>query len=110
MVSQVEVLKERLCKLEQQNKQEVLTLIEILSNLTFFGEIKQLNCLFAKNGQCTFYHIKKDQKNRLPVVGECRVESCKERSLHYHIELSNVTCSICQKSNFDPITHQVYQK
>jgi hypothetical protein len=98
MDRQREDLHERVDKIEEQSKQEILTLIEILSNITFFGEMKRANCEFAKNNQCTYFVLKKQEKNKLPIVSECRVEDCKEPNPHYHIELSNITCALCQNN------------
>ena len=99
MGTKLEQLNQRLGKPEEQNDQEVLTLIEILSNATFFGEMKKINCESAKNGQCGFFVLKTEAQNKIPVVTECRIRSCKEPSFHYHIEPSNITCTLCQKQS-----------
>jgi hypothetical protein len=97
MGTQIEELTQRLDKLEEQNKQEILTLIELLANATFFGETKKLNCEYAKNGQCTFFIVKSEEKYAIPIVTKCRIKDCKEQNRHYHLELSNITCTLCQK-------------
>ncbi len=97
MGTQLEELTQRIEKLEEQNKQEILTLIELLSNATFFGEAKKANCEHAKNGQCTFFTVKSEDKYKIPIVTKCRTKNCIEQSAHCHIELSNITCTLCQK-------------
>jgi hypothetical protein len=99
MVSKIDELQKRVDKIEEQRDQEVLTLIEILSNATFFGEMKKANCDYAKEGQCSFFVLKSETKNKIPIATECRVEECEESTLHCHLELSNITCSLCQITN-----------
>ena len=95
----IEEISNRLEKIERQKNQEVLTLVEILSNVTFFGEIKKANCQYHKNGQCSYFIIKSKQKNTLPILSKCRVKNCKTTPKHCHIETSNITCSLCQQPN-----------
>jgi hypothetical protein len=97
MVTDLEELHKRVEKIEKQKNQEILTLVEILSNATFFGEIKKAGCEYAKNGQCSFYIIKNPEKNALPIISHCRIKNCEETLIHYHIEPSNITCSLCQR-------------
>ena len=97
MGTQIEELTQRVDKLEEQNKQEIITLIELLANATFFGETKKSNCEHAKNGQCTFFIVKSEEKYAIPIVTKCRIKDCKEQKRHYHLELSNITCTLCQK-------------
>jgi hypothetical protein len=99
---QLEELNQRLGKLEQQNTQEILTLIEMLSNATFFGTLKKANCEFAKNGQCSFFALQYETKNKIPIVTDCRIKDCNEPTIHSHIELSNITCAFCQLINQGP--------
>jgi hypothetical protein len=96
MVSGLKELDRRIDKIEKQKQQEILSLVEILSNATFFGEIKKANCEYAKNGQCSFFILSNEDKNRIPIVAKCRIEKCKEKKEHGHIEISNITCSLCQ--------------
>jgi len=96
MAAEQEKLHKRIDRIEQENEEQVITLVEILSNATFFGEIKKANCKFAKNGQCEFYVLTMNPKGKLPLSSECRIDGCKESRYHYHIELSNLTCSFCQ--------------
>jgi len=96
MATKLAELNQRLDRLEKENNQEVLTLVEILSNATFFGEMKKTSCEYAVNGQCGFFTLKAEAKNRIPVVTECRIKTCEEPSFHCHIELSNLTCTLCQ--------------
>lgn len=97
METDVEELNSRLSRLEKQNDEEVLTLVEILSNVTFFGEIKKANCKYVKNGQCSLFVLRTEAKNRIPTVKDCRIKDCKETFFHCHLELTNITCSLCQQ-------------
>ena len=99
MVTPINDLNSRVDKLEKQKDQEALALIEILSNATFFGELKKSNCQYAISGQCGLFILKNDVKNKLPIVTECRISQCEEPTTHYHIELSNITCTLCEKTN-----------
>jgi hypothetical protein len=96
-VTSLQELQDRLEKLEETKNDEVLTLIEILSNLSFFGEIKKAQCRYFKDGQCAYFVVTKEHKNKLPIVSKCRVNGCKELLEHYHIETSDITCSLCQQ-------------
>jgi hypothetical protein len=97
MATNLDALRERVDKLEDLKSQELLTLIEILSNATFFGEMKKASCEYAKNGQCSFFVLDSESRNKIPIVSKCRIGNCKEPFLHFHIELSNITCTLCQK-------------
>ena len=97
MVTDIDELHKRVDKIEMQNKEEVLALVEILSNATFFGEIKKSNCEYAKGGQCSFFVLDGDDKNKMPIITECRIRECHEPYLHCHIELSNISCTLCQR-------------
>lgn len=99
MIAALEELSRRIEKIEQQKTDEVLTLIEILSNVTFFGEMKQKSCGCAKDGQCSFFILTSEAKGKIPVVTSCHVKKCREPSFHYHIELSNITCALCEVRN-----------
>lgn len=102
MVSTIEELHKRVEKIERQDEQEVLALVEILSNASFFGEVRKAQCEYANNGQCGFFILESKAKNKIPIATECRIKECKESSFHYHIEISNISCSLCQKENNDP--------
>ncbi len=78
MVTEIDDLHRRVDKIEKQNNEEVLALVEILSNATFFGEIKKSNCEYAKNGQCGFFVLDGEDKNKIPIITECRIKECKE--------------------------------
>ena len=95
MVTNIQELHDRVDRIEDQKNQEVLTLVEILSNATFFGGLKKANCDHAKQGQCSFFTINNAVEKSIPVVSECRIKDCNDEKLHYHIELSNITCSLC---------------
>jgi hypothetical protein len=98
MVTNIQKLHDRVDRIEEQKNQELLTLVEILSNATFFGGIKKANCDHAKQGQCSYFTIDSDVEKSIPIVTECRIKDCKDEQLHYHIELSNITCSLCPNS------------
>ena len=95
MVTNIQELHNRVDRIEEQKNQELLTLVEILSNATFFGGIKKANCDHAKQGQCSFFTIGNAVEKSIPIVSECRIKDCDNGQLHYHIELSNITCSLC---------------
>ena len=96
MQSDLEELTKRIDKLEKQKNQEILALVEILSNATFFGDLKKIHCQHAKDGQCSYFILKTNAKNKMPIVADCRIEKCQVPSRHCHIELSNITCTFCQ--------------
>ena len=85
----------RLDKLEKQGFQDLMSLLEIMSSATFFGEMKKTKCEYAKEGQCSFFFLKKEAKNKLPIASDCRIEDCKDMPGHCHLELSNLTCTFC---------------
>lgn len=103
MDTRVEALSERISKLEKHRNEEILTIVEILSNATFFGAIKNSNCEYSKNGQCGFFTLESDAKNKIPIVTDCRIKNCKKSPFHYHIELSDITCAFCQITNSGPL-------
>jgi hypothetical protein len=98
MVTKIEELHERVEKIEKQKSQEVFTLVEILSNFAFFGELKKANCEYSKNGQCSFFILESEAGNKIPIALECRITECKEPSFHCHLEISNISCTLCQKT------------
>jgi hypothetical protein len=95
MVTNVRELRNRVDRIEEQKNQELLTLVEILSNATFFGGIKKANCNHAKQGQCSFFTIDSVVEKSIPIISECQIKDCTIDTLHYHIELSDITCSLC---------------
>jgi len=97
MVTNLDELHRRVDKIERQNDEEILALVEILSNATFFGEIKKSNCGYAKDGQCSFFVLDGEERNKMPIITECRIIKCQEPYLHCHIELSNISCTLCQR-------------
>ena len=105
MDNKINELHKRVDKIEQQKNEEVLALVEILSNTTFFGEIKKANCEYAKNGQCSFFILDTEAKNKIPIASECKIKQCVEPSVHCHIEISNISCTLCQRTNYDPKKH-----
>jgi hypothetical protein len=102
MVTSIQELHNRVNRIEEQKDQELLTLVEILSNATFFGGIKKANCDHAKQGQCSFFTIENAVEKSIPIISECRINGCNDEQLHYHIELSNITCSLCPNSGNKP--------
>lgn len=54
MLPELDDLYRRVDKIEKQNSEEILALVEILSNATFFGELKKSNCEYAKRGNAAF--------------------------------------------------------
>ncbi len=96
MITELEALSKRIDRIEKQKTDEVMTLIEILSNVTFFGEMKQACCEHAKDGQCSYFILTNEATNKIPIVNICQVKKCRETTPHYHLELSNITCSLCE--------------
>jgi len=101
---QLEEIKIRLEKLEKQGFQNLMPLLEIMSSATFFGEMKKTSCEYAKEGQCGFFFLEKEAKNRLPIATDCRINDCKDIPGHCHLELSNLTCTLCPLSSMRPET------
>ena len=97
MTIEIEELQRRLDNIERQKNEEVLTLVEILANVSFFGEQKKAQCEHAKNGQCNYFFLLNEAKGKIPIATNCRIKECKEpAALHCHLELSNITCSFCE--------------
>ena len=99
MRTEIQQLNKRLNKLEKQKNEEILTLVEILSNATFFGEIKKANCKNAKDGQCSYFILESEAKSKIPIISSCHIKNCEHTPFHCHLELSNITCSLCQTIN-----------
>lgn len=97
MVTELDELHRRVDKIERQKTEEILALVEILSNATFFGEMKKSNCEYSKDGQCSFFVLDDEERNKMPIITECRIRECQEPYLHCHIELSNISCTLCQR-------------
>ncbi len=95
MGNEVEKLKTRLNKLEEKSLDEYTALLEIMSNATFFGNLKKESCQYSKNGQCSRYALKNGSTRTLPVVAQCRIKDCEVLPSHNHIEVSNLACSLC---------------
>jgi hypothetical protein len=92
---QLDEIETRLTRLEKQDYQDLIPLLEIISSATFFGEMKKITCDYAKEHQCGFFFLKKEAKNKLPIVTDCEIKNCDEKSDHCHLELSNLTCTLC---------------
>ena len=95
MRERLEEFEKRLEKLEKHGFEDTLTLLEILSNITFFGGIKRDKCEYAKEGQCTLYLLQNEAKKKIPIATDCRIGDCKGEPGHCHLELSNITCAFC---------------
>ena len=95
----LEELSTRVDKLEKRDVQDLLTLLEIMSNIYFFGGIKKTNCKHTKNGQCSLFSLQNDAKNKVPLATECRIPKCGGSGDHCHLEVSNVTCTFCPQWN-----------
>lgn len=96
MTIEIDQLHRRIDRIEQLENEEALTLVEILSNITFFGELKKSQCEHAKNGQCNVYVLMTESKGKIPIAADCRINICKEDYPHCHLELSNITCALCE--------------
>jgi hypothetical protein len=96
MTIELEELHERIKKIEKQKNEQVLTLVEILANITFFGELKKARCEFAKNSQCSYFVLLNSEKLKVPIAANCRIKQCKQEAPHCHLELSNITCALCE--------------
>jgi hypothetical protein len=99
MTIELEGINRRLKKIECQKNDELLTLVEMLANISFFGDMKKARCDFAKNSQCSYFVLDSKSKGRLPISASCRVKGCKEHISHRHIELTNMTCALCEISS-----------
>jgi hypothetical protein len=101
VTKKLDELAKRVEKLEKQNTQQIVTLVEILSNATFFGDLKKASCEYAKDGQCKLFFLKKEPEFTIPIATACRIKNCGNAPDHFHIEISNLTCSFCpqQKEN-----------
>lgn len=110
MDPELENLSQRLAILEQNNSQELLTIVEILANATFFGQMKKDLCKFAKNGQCSLFIVDSKEGAKIPIATCCRIEDCKEKSPHSHIELSNITCSLCHEKETSSSSLEIIDK
>jgi hypothetical protein len=96
MSIEIDQLHRRIDKIEQLKNEEALTLIEILANITFFGELKKTECEHAKNGQCRFFVLSNEAVGKIPIATNCRIKQCKETDPHCHLELSNISCALCK--------------
>lgn len=94
-MNQLKDLQTKTKTLENHVTENSLTLLEILSNITFFGNLKMERCKFAKNGQCERYFLTPDAANKIPIATKCRIKGCTMKSDHFHIELSNLGCALC---------------
>ncbi len=98
-VAQLEALRTRVDRLEKRDVERLLTMVEVMSNVTFFGEMKRSECEFSKDGQCSLYLLKKEAKGKIPVATECRIHECVVTEKHSHLEANNITCTFCPRRN-----------
>jgi hypothetical protein len=96
---QTEGLITRVDNLEKRHLEEFVTLLEIMSNVTFFGGIKKANCKYARNDQCSLFYLQSGAKNKIPLATECGISDCNFPNGHLHLEVSNVTCTFCPHYN-----------
>lgn len=111
--SQLRELTARMYKLEKRDVQDFLTLLELMSNVHFFGGMKRTNCECAKEGQCNLFHLENKAKNKVPVATECRIRGCNGSNDHCHLEVSNITCTFCPLWNSPqsiPVTEKKIEK
>ena len=94
----LEGLTQRLQEIENNKDQEILALVEVLANATFFGQMKKALCQHAKDGQCSLYVVDSSSPGQIPFTDSCRIKECREQSKHSHIELSNITCGLCHET------------
>ena len=94
-VKELEELEKRVKLLEKHGFEDSLTLLEILSNITFFGNLKMEKCKYARDGQCGRFFLKLDAAKKIPIVTKCRINGCNDELDHCHLELSNVSCAFC---------------
>ena len=94
----LEELEKRLNSLEKHGIEDSLILLEILSNITFFGKLKINKCTHAREGQCGHFFLKRDATKKIPIATKCRIKGCSDEPNHCHLELSNVTCAFCPET------------
>jgi len=94
-VKELEELDNRLNLLEKHVVENSLTLLEILSNIAYFGDFKMKKCEFARDGQCGYFFLKLDATNKIPIATECKIKDCNKQSKHLHLVLSNISCAFC---------------
>ena len=80
--SSVKDLEKRIASMEDKSSQEALVLIEMLANINFFGQLKNIKCEFLKNDKC-YLPPPKDSFNKR-----------KKQGLADH---SYVSCFFCQR-------------
>lgn len=96
MTTEIDQLSRRIDKIERLINEEALTLVEILANITFFGDLKKTQCENAKNGQCSFFVLPNEARGKIPIATTCCISLCKEAVPHCHLELSNISCALCE--------------
>jgi hypothetical protein len=94
---ELDKLEKKLKLLEKRGMENSLTLLEILSNITYFGNLKMKKCKYAKDGQCGYFFLKLDASMKIPIATKCRIKRCNDKLDHLHLELSHVGCAFCSK-------------
>lgn len=102
----LEDFEKRMEQLESHEFEDTLTLLEILSNLTFFGSLKMEKCNYAKNGQCALFILQMDAKRKIPIASDCKISGCECKTNHLHLNLSNVTCAFCSAGICEKSLHE----
>jgi len=92
---------ERILRLEKRDIEDTITLVEILSNITFFGSVKMENCSYAREGQCQFFILERAAKGKIPMAMDCRLKDCEDKTSHLHLELSNMICAFCPVTSIE---------
>jgi hypothetical protein len=94
-IKELDTLQTRLKLLEDRVTDHSINLIEILSNVKFFGNLKKERCRFAKGGQCERYLLDLEAAKKIPIALRCRIDKCNLKSDHCHLELSHLGCALC---------------
>jgi len=102
-LKRLEELENRLQKLEKRGFEDTVTLVEILSSMTFFGGLKMEKCIYAREGQCRLFLLGSDAKKRIPLATDCSIHNCKGEPSHCHLELSNIVCAFCPEAKMTKV-------
>jgi len=106
VLKHLEELEKRVTKLEKHGFEDTLTLVEILSSITFFGGLKMEKCKYAEKEQCRLFLLGSDAKKKIPLATDCTIDNCRSEPGHCHLELSNIVCALCPEAKIPESTHQ----
>jgi len=106
VLGQLEELEKRIAKLEKHGFEDTLTLVEILSSITFFGGLKMEKCKYAEKEQCRLFLLGIDAKKKIPLAADCTIHNCKGEPGHCHLELSNMVCALCPEAKMLESAHR----